>query len=54
LEETSVVAAQKCSQPDGVLEEGEMEPISLQQPVLLWISFAAGVNSLLQLQNLPK
>lgn len=31
-----------------------MEAISLQQPVLLWISFFAGANSLLQLQNLPK
>lgn len=55
LEETSVVAAQKCSQPDGVLEgEGEREPISLQQLVLSQISFVAGLNSLLQLQNLPK
>lgn len=55
LEETSVVAAQKCSQPDGVLEgEGEREPISLQQLVLSQISFVAGLNSLLRLQNLPK
>lgn len=55
LEETSVVAAQKCSQPDGVWEgEGEREPISLQQPVLSHISFVVGLNSLLQLQNLPK
>lgn len=31
-----------------------MEPNSLQQPELLWVGFVGGVNSLLQLQNLPK
>lgn len=31
-----------------------MEPNSLQQPELLWVSFVGGVNSLFQLQNLPK